>query len=59
MRAAAWSAQSRAVAFFSGPVGLGTKIAILAVVNAIEVWGLVILAHRHQWPAGAATLAVT
>jgi|tagenome__1003787_1003787.scaffolds.fasta_scaffold20912720_2 arabinogalactan oligomer/maltooligosaccharide transport system permease protein len=59
MRAAAWSAPSRAVAFFSGPVGTGTKIAILAVVNAIGVWALIILAHRHQWVAAAATLLVT
>src|SRR3954467_15587234 len=54
MRATAWSAPSRAGAFFSGPVGIGTKIAILAVVNAIGVWALIIFAHSHQWVAAGA-----
>ena len=31
-------AAARAIAFFSGPVGLGVKIVFLAIVNAIAVW---------------------
>jgi arabinogalactan oligomer / maltooligosaccharide transport system permease protein len=57
-----WSLPARAIAFFSGPVGLGVKIALLAIVNAIAVWGAVVLAMDEKWLAlvvcVAATLAI-
>lgn len=60
--AAAWSAPARLIAVFSGPVGLGVKIALLSVFNALAVWAGVILAENGKWVAvavlGAATIAV-
>jgi arabinogalactan oligomer/maltooligosaccharide transport system permease protein len=55
----AWSLPSRLVATFSGPAGLGVKIALLALANAIGIWALVILVHRNQWTAVVAVVAVT
>jgi arabinogalactan oligomer / maltooligosaccharide transport system permease protein len=59
MGTTAWSLPSRAVAVFSGPAGLAVKIGLLAVVNAVAVWALVILAHRDSWTAAAILVAVT
>ena len=59
MSTAAFSLPSRAVAFFSGPVGLATKIALLSMVNAIAVWAVVVLLDHHKWPALIAVVAVT
>jgi arabinogalactan oligomer/maltooligosaccharide transport system permease protein len=53
------SAPSRAIAFFSGPVGLAVKIALLAVVNAIAVWAAILLATDHKWVALAVLVAST
>ena len=53
------SAPSRAIAFFSGPVGLAVKIGLLAIVNALAVWAAVILATDHKWPALAVLVAST
>jgi arabinogalactan oligomer/maltooligosaccharide transport system permease protein len=53
------SAPSRAIAFFSGPVGLAVKIGLLAVVNAIAVWAAIILATDHKWVALAVLVAST
>ncbi len=56
------SAPTRAIAVFSGPVGLAVKIALLAVMNGIAVWAATILAGDHNWIAvavlAAATLAI-
>jgi arabinogalactan oligomer/maltooligosaccharide transport system permease protein len=49
---------SRAVALFSGPLGLTIKILLLGLVNAIAVWAAIVLADEGKWPALAA-LAVT
>ena len=50
------------VAFFSGGAGLGLKIVLLAIVNAIAIWAAVILASDEKWIAlgvlVAATLAI-
>jgi arabinogalactan oligomer/maltooligosaccharide transport system permease protein len=53
------SAPSRAIAFFSGPVGLAVKIGLLALVNALAVWAAIILATDHKWVALAALVAST
>jgi arabinogalactan oligomer/maltooligosaccharide transport system permease protein len=50
---------SRLVAVFSGPLGFAMKVALLAIVNAVAIWALVILAHRHQWVAAAVLVSVT
>jgi len=53
------SAPSRAIAFFSGPVGLAVKIGLLAVVNALAVWAAILLATDHKWVALAVLVAST
>lgn len=53
------SAPSRAIAFFSGPVGLAVKIGLLAIVNGLAVWAAVILATDHKWVALAVLVAST
>jgi len=50
---------SRAIATFSGPVGLGMKIALLAIANGIAVWAATILINRHNWIAVAVLAATT
>ena len=50
---------SRAIAFFSGPVGLAVKIVLLAVMNGVAVWAATILASRHNWVAVAVLAAAT
>jgi arabinogalactan oligomer/maltooligosaccharide transport system permease protein len=52
-----WSLPARAVAFFSGPVGLGVKIVFLAIVNAIGIWAAVVLATDEKWIALVVCLA--
>ncbi len=42
---------ARSIAFFSGSVGLGIKVALLAASNALAVWALYVLATHHRWPA--------
>ena len=42
---------SRVVAVFSGTVGLGIKIALLAIMNALVVWAAIILAGDEKWIA--------
>jgi arabinogalactan oligomer/maltooligosaccharide transport system permease protein len=42
---------SRTIAWFSGSVGYGVKIALLAATNAIAVWAAYVLADRSKWPA--------
>jgi arabinogalactan oligomer/maltooligosaccharide transport system permease protein len=56
--ASLWSLPARAIALFSGTVGLAIKIALLAIVNAIAVWAAVRLAADHNWVA-IAILALT
>lgn len=51
--AAAWSAPARLVAIFSGTVGLVLKIVLLAIVNALAVWGATVLASEGKWVAFA------
>jgi ABC-type sugar transport system permease subunit len=53
------SAPSRAIAFFSGPVGLAVKIGLLAIVNGLAVWAAIILATDHKWVALAVLVAST
>jgi arabinogalactan oligomer/maltooligosaccharide transport system permease protein len=59
---AAWAAPARLVAVFSGTVGFAIKIALLAVTNALAVWGGTVLAGDEKWIAlvvlVAATLAI-
>jgi arabinogalactan oligomer / maltooligosaccharide transport system permease protein len=56
---AAKSLPTRAIAFFSGPVGFGVKIALLAIVNAIAVWALFVLFDHHKWAAAGVLIAAT
>jgi len=56
---AARSLPSLAVAFFSGPVGLAVKIALLAIMNALSVWAAVVLVDHHKWVAVAVLALVT
>jgi arabinogalactan oligomer/maltooligosaccharide transport system permease protein len=56
--ASLWSLPARAIAVFSGTVGLALKIFFLAVVDAIAVWAAVRLATDHNWTA-VALLALT
>jgi arabinogalactan oligomer / maltooligosaccharide transport system permease protein len=53
------SLPSRAIAIFSGPVGFGVKIALLAVSNGIAVWAATILAGKHNWIGLAVLVAAT
>jgi arabinogalactan oligomer/maltooligosaccharide transport system permease protein len=57
--AAARSAPSRLVAAFSGTVGLGLKIALLSLVNALAVWAAFVLADHRKWAPLAALVAAT
>ena len=59
VRTTAWSLPSRAVAMFSGPVGFAVKLLLLSIVNAVGIWALVVLAHRHQWTAAGFVFVVT
>ena len=56
---AAWSLPSRAMAFFSGPVGLALKLVLLGIVNALAVWAGTILARDGKWVAVAVLAAST
>jgi ABC-type sugar transport system permease subunit len=53
------SLPSRAITFFSGPVGLAVKIALLAISNGLAVWAFTVLASRHNWIAAGAVGVVT
>jgi len=53
------SLPTRLIATFSGPVGLGMKIGLLAIVNAIGVWAATVLGGRHSWIATGVVVAVT
>jgi arabinogalactan oligomer/maltooligosaccharide transport system permease protein len=59
---AARSLPSRAIAFFSGPVGVATKIVLLSISNALAIWAFTVLLGKHSWVAAivlcAATLAI-
>src|SRR5205807_4449802 len=44
---------------FSGPVGFAVKLLLLSIVNAVGIWALVVLAHRHQWTAVGFVFVVT
>jgi arabinogalactan oligomer/maltooligosaccharide transport system permease protein len=59
LSSAAFSLPSRIVATFSGPLGLGLKIALLSVVNAIAVWAAVVLVDHSKWIALAVLVVVT
>ena len=55
----AWSLPSRAIAFFSGPVGLGLKLLFLGLLNALSLWAAVVLAGDGSWIALAILVAAT
>src|SRR5258708_11746861 len=59
IKTAAWSLPARAVAAFSGPVGIVVKIAILSLANAVGIYAFVVLAHRGQWTAAVFVAIVT
>jgi arabinogalactan oligomer/maltooligosaccharide transport system permease protein len=50
---------ARAIAFFSGGVGLVVKITLLALANALAVWALYVLVSHHRWPAAAVVALAT
>lgn len=50
---------ARAIAFFSGTVGLVVKIVLLGLVNALAVWAATVLADHGKWPAFTVLLVVT
>ena len=47
------------MAFFSGGVGYGVKLALLALVNAIALWAAIILAGDDKWAALGVLVAAT
>ncbi|MEJ7792007.1 MAG: ABC transporter permease subunit [Gaiellaceae bacterium] len=47
------------MAVFSGTVGLGIKIALLAAVNGVAVWGGTVLAAEEKWLALGVLVAAT
>jgi ABC-type sugar transport system permease subunit len=49
----------RAVGFFSGPVGFGIKIALLAILNALVLWAMGVLIADDKWIAAVVVLAAT
>jgi arabinogalactan oligomer/maltooligosaccharide transport system permease protein len=55
----AWSLPSRAIAFFSGPVGLAFKLFVLGLVNALSVWAGTVLAGDEHWIALAILVLAT
>jgi arabinogalactan oligomer/maltooligosaccharide transport system permease protein len=57
--AVAWSLPARLIAVFSGPVGLGIKIALLAAMNGLAVWAGTVLAADEKWVALAVLVAAT
>ena len=50
---------SRAIAFFSGTVGLVMKLTLLGISNALAVWAAAILVGRHSWLALGVLLLAT
>jgi arabinogalactan oligomer / maltooligosaccharide transport system permease protein len=50
---------ARAIAAFSGTVGLTLKIVLLSVTNALAAWAGYILVDRGKWPAFAMLVLVT
>jgi arabinogalactan oligomer/maltooligosaccharide transport system permease protein len=45
---------ARAVGFFSGPVGFGIKLVLLAALNALAIWAVGILLADEKWIAAVA-----
>jgi arabinogalactan oligomer/maltooligosaccharide transport system permease protein len=58
-RGGAWAAPSRLVAALSGTPALIIKIAFLAIVNAVAVYGAIALADNNRWPAFAIAVLST
>ena len=50
---------ARAIAFFSGTVGVVVKVVLLGLLNALAVWAATVLADREKWPALAVLLICT
>ena len=50
---------ARAIALFSGSVGLGVKIVLLAVTNALAVWAAYVLVDKSKWISLAVLVAAT
>jgi arabinogalactan oligomer / maltooligosaccharide transport system permease protein len=49
----------RAVGFFSGPVGFGIKIVLLALLNALVLWAVGVLVADDKWIAALIAIAAT
>ena len=49
----------RAVGFFSGPVGLGIKLGLLALLNALVLWAVGVLVADEKWIAALIAVAAT
>ena len=49
----------RAVGFFSGPVGFGIKIVLLALLNGLVLWAAGVLVADGKWIAVLVVLAAT
>ena len=56
---AAWALPSRAAAALSGTPGLALKLLFLALVNAVAVWGGIVLAGDEKWVALGVLVAAT
>jgi arabinogalactan oligomer/maltooligosaccharide transport system permease protein len=50
---------ARAIAAFSGPVGAGVRVALLALSNALAAWALYVLIGRGDWVTVAIIAAAT
>ena len=49
----------RAVGFFSGPVGFGIKLVLLALLNGLVLWAAGVLVADDKWIAALIALAAT
>jgi arabinogalactan oligomer/maltooligosaccharide transport system permease protein len=50
---------ARAIAFFSGTVGLVLKLLFLASANALAIWAAAVLADHEKWPAFGVLIGAT
>jgi arabinogalactan oligomer / maltooligosaccharide transport system permease protein len=50
---------ARSIAFFSGTVGFGIKLVLLAATNALAAWAIYVLIDHHRWPALAVLVVST
>jgi arabinogalactan oligomer/maltooligosaccharide transport system permease protein len=50
---------ARAIAFFSGTVGVVVKVVLLGLLNALAIWAATVLADNQKWPAFVVLIVCT